>query len=662
MTPVLRAIALTALLSFSTAQPASAQSHAARTVDLFALRELGGPRSYLAPSPDGQHIAVFERAMDVARDRYTHEIVVIDLATSQARRVARAGDIILASDAGLRSGAPLDRRPVWSADGAWIYYIAEVDGRAEVWRAAADGSGSALVIPTPGDVRRLAVAADAVILETATPRDELAMVQAHALRFGFRVNEDFKPLASMLPTPRDDANATLWRFSLANGSLAHAEESDRALLSTSPRSRLIRPLDPTSTAVRPALGLFDASENGDVRCMDVACGGRLEDAWRLQDDAIIFLRRQDHALSRSALYRWSPRTGEVRQLRVESDRLAGCIVALEALHCVQDFSTQPPRLVRIDAHSGALSVTYDPNPEWRSVRLPRIQRLEYTDAEGNESFAQLVYPAGYRRGRRYPLVVVQYRALGFLNAGTGREAPIFPLAAQGYFVLSVDRPEFREREMRMSARELQQTIELDGSESRTKREANLHFIAELDSRGLIDMSRIGITGMSDGAQTLFDMLTNAPIFAAAVASSPPNDPILWPLQSGEFRRSSSNTGGLSAPWDTSTDWHRWWNDNTPAYRANEITTPLLLNMPEAEALRAFPLLARLESTNTPVETWIYPGAYHLKWRPAQIAAAQTRSIDWLNFWLRSIEPDASDDTSRVSRWNGFRDRQRATSP
>src|SRR5690606_25992642 len=131
------------------------------------------------------------------------------------------------------------------------------------------------------------------------------------------------------------------------------------------------------------------------------------------------------------------------------------------------------------------------------------------DAEGNESFAQLVYPAGYRRGRRYPLVIVQYRALGFLNAGTGREAPIFPLAAQGYFVLCVDRPEFRDRESRLPARQLEREIELDGSESRAKREANLAFIAELDARGLVDGDRIAITGMSDGAQTLFDMLTNA---------------------------------------------------------------------------------------------------------------------------------------------------------
>lgn len=659
---MLRTIALLTLLSLSIAQPASAQSHAARTEDLFALRELGGSRPYLALSPDGQRIAVFERTVDVTQDRYDHALLVIDLTTGAVERVADAGDIILASAGGLRSGAALDRRPVWSPDGRAIYYIAEVEGRAEVWRALADGGGAAVIAQPAGDVRRVAAAADALIFETATPRAELMSAEERALEFGFRVDDAFKPLASLRPIPREGAGVAFWRFSFADGSTTSASDNDCALLSPPARSNLIRALDPASRAVRPALGLFSTEGEGATRCMNAACSGRLEDAWHSGDGVIVFLRREGHALSYTGLYGWLPAAGEVRRLRIESDRLAGCVASNNAIYCVQDFATQPARLVRIDADTGTLRVLYDPNPEWRDVTLPRIERLEFTDAEGNESFAQLVYPAGYRRGRRYPLVIVQYRALGFLNAGTGREAPIFPLAAQGHFVLSVDRPEFRAREALVPARQLEREIELDGSESRVKREANLHFIAQLDARGLIDMRRLAITGMSDGAQTLFDMVTSTPIFAAAVAGSPPNDPILWPLQSAEFRASRAETTGLSAPWDGASDWHRWWEDNTPAERAAEIRASLLLNLPEAEALRAFPLLARLETTTTPVEAWIYPHAYHLKWRPAQIAAAQQRSMDWLNFWLRDVDPQAADDPGRAERWRALRVRQQAAPP
>src|SRR3546814_10673539 len=50
----------------------------------------------------------------------------------------------------------------------------------------------------------------------------------------------------------------------------------------------------------------------------------------------------------------------------------------------------------------------------------------------------LVYPVGYEPGRRYPMVIVQYRTKGFLRGGIGDEVPIQTLAGRGYFILSVD--------------------------------------------------------------------------------------------------------------------------------------------------------------------------------------------------------------------------------
>src|SRR3546814_9514621 len=53
-------------------------------------------------------------------------------------------------------------------------------------------------------------------------------------------------------------------------------------------------------------------------------------------------------------------------------------------------------------------------------------------------YGDLIYPVGYQRGTRYPMVVVQYRTRGFLRGGTGDEVPIQTLADQGFLVLSVD--------------------------------------------------------------------------------------------------------------------------------------------------------------------------------------------------------------------------------
>jgi hypothetical protein len=79
-----------------------------------------------------------------------------------------------------------------------------------------------------------------------------------------------------------------------------------------------------------------------------------------------------------------------------------------------------------------------------------------------------------------------------------------------------------------------------------------------------------------------------------------------------------------------------------------------MNLPEAEALVAFPLATRLSELHRPVDLYLYPDAYHVKWRPAQLLATQSRSMDWLDFWLRGIERDDESDPDRLARWRALR--------
>src|SRR3546814_3563140 len=64
--------------------------------------------------------------------------------------------------------------------------------------------------------------------------------------------------------------------------------------------------------------------------------------------------------------------------------------------------------------------------------------LNWLNAENVPFYGDLVYPVGYEPGRRYPMVIVQYRTKGFLRGGIGDEVPIPTLAVRGYFILSVD--------------------------------------------------------------------------------------------------------------------------------------------------------------------------------------------------------------------------------
>lgn len=621
------------------------------------LTELGGMlRENLVTSPTGDRVALFERQPSRDINRYLHRLIVVDIATGEQRTLAEAGDTILLSIAGRRSGAPLDRLPAWSPDGQFVYYLSEHDGRTEIMRARADGGGSELVIAPDGDIKRFALGVDGngLVFEKMTPHTVLAAQRNRETREGFRVDSHFTPLYSLRPLPAEDAEAQVLWLDLANGQTRRAEDAEIALLEPAQNASQIRART-AAIAYNPPLELYLKAEEREIVCSAPACTGALRDAWAIgaPSERVIFRRLEGHARTSTALYVWSPTDNHVRLLRRAEDRLEGCTLADVALICLQDFSTQPRRLVRIDLRNGALRVLYDPNPHWRSFDLPRIERLDFTDEEGNQSFAQLVYPVGYRRNQIYPLAIVQYRARGFLNAGTGAEAPIFALAAQGMFVLAVDRPEFDRRGAQMTLLELTQQTALDGSEAGMKRRAILDFIDRLQQRDMIDPTRLGITGMSDGAETLFDMLLNAPIFRAAVSASPPTDPIAYELLSAHTRARRLAQLGFSPPWDEAGAFYHWWRENSVSLRGAPISAALMLNLTESEALRAFPMLARLENTTTPTETYLYPGAYHLKWRPSQIWASQERTMAWLCFWLLDRDPA---DRELASRWRSMRDR------
>jgi dipeptidyl aminopeptidase/acylaminoacyl peptidase len=655
------------LVAAITGAPAFAR--APQALDLLNLADLGDYRSGLAVSPDGGHVAVVERRAQLGADDYTHTLVIVAIDGSGVRRIADAGGIILRNDNGRLTGAAADRAPAWSPDGRWLAYLKRVDDRVELWRVDPEGGMNDRVTNALGDVRDFAwIGADTLVVETATPRTELAGLRASQERSGFHIENDFEPYFSLrAPTP---VNAGMRRqvIDLTTGRMRDADDAEVTRLSDrgqwppeavsfdsdGRRSAWISPLAAGDPASSPALGVFASEAGRDVRCSDAACSGRLLDVWQFGSQ-IIFRRMEGHGQGVTALYVWDVVRNRVRRLRRADEELHGCVRVRGALACLQEAATQPRRLVGVDIGSGDLAILYDPNPEWRDFDLTRVERIEVRDAFGNDAFAHLVYPINYVVGRRYPVVVVQYRSRGFLRGGVGGEYPIHPLAARGYFVLSVDRPEWRGVEAQLPPDELRTRTELDGSENIMKQSALEAMLTHLDVRGLSDPDRVGVTGLSDGAETLFWAITRSDLFAAAVTSTPPIDATAWTLGSESFRN-SLRASGMHGPWpDAQGEWAEWWARNTTLLHAAEIEAPLLMNLPESEALMGFPLATRMEELGRPAEIYLYPGAFHVKWRPAQILAAQNRAMDWLDFWLRNVERGDPDEPQRLERWRALRD-------
>ena len=639
----------------SATPPAAAQARGATIDDLFALRDFAAYREPITVSSDGSRIAFVTRVTDLAHDRYRHVVHVVDTRTNRQRDIADAGDTILGSVRGRRSGVAIERVALWSPDDAWLAYLVGSDAYAELWRVRPDGR-QARRVSTPGEhVVTFSWRTDgSLVYRTGISADALADRLQQARTHGFHADSAFEPIYDVAPRIDDASPISAWRVDVATGRRRQIALADDP---TNPDDVRIVAADPRyADAERPELALEIIRDGVTRRCAHELCQGELISAWSTGTGAVVSLRRTGHHGALSEIAVWSPESGAAFSLRLSEARLSGCTYARDHLFCLEDAPTQPQRVVSIDCRSGALEIVYDPNPDWARLTLPRVERLDTVNPGGQASYAHLVYPMDYVAGARYPLVIVQYRSRGFLRGGTGGEHPIFPLSTRGYFVLSVDRPEDSERARTLSSNAFLVAAELDGSEHAMKQIAIEHFLDELESRGLIDPARIGVTGMSDGTETLFHLLLYSERrFAAAVSSSAPPDPSVWAIQSRDFRERRARFGGM-APWsEADPAWAAYWRRISPVYHLDRMRTPILFNLAETETVPAMPLVARLQEMSAPCDLFVYPGAYHNKWRPAQLRAAQMRAMAWLDLWLRDLDtPDPHDET-RISRWRAMRD-------
>jgi len=650
------ACALLASVCIGKAETALAQARGIVLDDLTALRDFAAPYSAPALSSDGSRIAIVTRTADLDGDIYLHEVHVVDTAAPfRSRVIAQAGETVLRAAQGRRSGIAIDRVALWSPDDAWIAYLVGSESYAELWRVRATGGGSRRVSLAGEHVVSFSWAPDGALLyRSAISRAERDAQIAEASRYGFRADNQFEPVFDVAPRIDDSSPVSAWRVDIGTG---QRSEIDIAAPESVPPPVRIVPADVRfADAESPELALEADLRGEPHRCAHDLCQGELLEAWAVDANTVAFQRQAGHHGVLSELAIWSLSDDTVRSVLSTEARLSGCVYALERFICLADSSTQPQRLVAIDAHSGRLQVLWDPNPTWMERAMPRVERLDASNPGGEQSFAHLVYPLDYVAGRRYPLVIVQYRSRGFLRGGTGGEYPILPLSSEGYFVLSVDRPENVARARTMSSSALLAASELDGSEASMKTIAIEHFLSDLERRGLIDPNRIGITGMSDGTETLFHLLLSSERrFAAAVTSSPPPDPSVWPLMSNEVRLRRAQNGAL-APWsETNAAWVQYWRRLSPIYHLDRMRTPILFNLSETETLPAMPLIARLQEIDAPYDLYVYPGAYHNKWRPVQIRAAQARAMAWLNLWLRDADTTDPQDDTRAERWRNMRD-------
>jgi dipeptidyl aminopeptidase/acylaminoacyl peptidase len=645
--------------------------------DLIGLREIGEPDgsrfglpSPLAVSPDGQKVAFVMTKADPAANGYCRALVVLALEAGAKPIVADVGgDPIPATDVQqgfiMQTGGTAVDVPAWSPDGQSLAYRKRVQGRTQAWIVAADGSAAHQVTNAPADVEALSWS-DAQHLVYAARTDRVRAEAAIDVEGQSGWLYDARISPEMSPRPRAAANdvRSIYVLDIATGIAAPASPDTAAAFPAEAAAGVPAPLEARSangqhawteqrdpSPLSPRILRATAGQGRTVECGDAACSDGIVGLWWAKGGrGLLFLRREGWAKGEMALYSWAPGGAPTARILRTSDVLQGCTQAAAGLLCLRENSTTPRRLVLIDERTGNVRILFDPNPEFAEVELGRVERLTWRNNLGLEAWGDLVLPPRYKPGSRLPMIVVQYHSDGFLRGGTGDEYPIFLFAAHGFAVLSVERTPF----FAAAFPDLKSWYEINTANQKNWAERR-SLLSSVETgvdlaiaKGVADPQRVGITGLSDGASTVAFALINSRKFAASAMSSCCMEPntvmtyggIAW----ADWLR------GMGYPAATAHD-TEFWRPASIALNAARIDTPILMQLADREYLLALEAFTALREQGKPVEMYVFPDEFHIKWQPAHRLAVYRRNLDWFSFWLQGREDPDPAKAAQYERWH-----------
>jgi dipeptidyl aminopeptidase/acylaminoacyl peptidase len=659
---------------------------------LLEVADFGG----VTVSPDGSRVAYRIEQASVERNTYDAVWYVQDIASAAPPLRVADGGIPLRDQTGLS----LPALATWSPDGRWIYYRALLDGRIDVWRAATDGSGATPLTQDRADVRAFALSDDGRALHYRVGAAREAVLAAEQAEYdqGIRIDRTI-PLGQglfrsgdvdgRLATQRLRDNEVI-RYPLLADEAEHWKRLDLATgsvhdlpASTSPPGPLapadlaadqgdIRSVLQELKGTRVGLVIRVGERNGlrerpgtvmavladrharvPLACTADACAGSTITGmqWRPGTDEVLFTVEEGGEGHAQAIRRWDVVSGAVhtvlwtRGLANGGVRLlpSDCGITTSTLVCVVAEPDRPPRLERVDIETGTRQLLFDPNPALaRDMATTRVRLLQWTDQEGR-SFTGQFYPARYSGAGRPPLLVSYYWCKGFVRGGLGEELPFAAFAEHGIAALCINLAPSRE----------------DGVEQYEQaRSAVESAVSLLAGQGEVDAGRVGMGGLSFGAEITMWTAMHSTVLSAASVSSLGLSPLYYLLLSNfgdAFYQRLQAGWQLGSPEQTSERWRQF----SPLFNLDRIHAPILMQLPEQEYLHsldyAVPLMRERRA-----DMYVFPNEPHQKFQPRHKLAVYTRNLDWFRFWLLDEEdPDPAKHQQYV-HWRAMKAARAAT--
>jgi hypothetical protein len=328
----------------------------------------------------------------------------------------------------------------------------------------------------------------------------------------------------------------------------------------------------------------------------------------------------------------------------------------------------PPQVFAVDSASGESRFVLDPNPHLlERFKLGRVERMSGTLANGKQWIGQLIYPADYTPGSRYPLVIQSY--YGFVmrqedfgldgtwgGAGMGlgpSQYAAYPgqlLATRNIAVLTLSVDKFS-----------------PGSSQDDEYQLAYESLAkQLIASGIADPDKIALTGFSrNGHWVEFTLAHSTFPFAAAIAADN-YDPSYFQSALFNWRNGDAQMNGAPAFGD---DLQKWMV-RAVGFNAEHIHSPLLMIdqcCGGTEMIIAkWEIFSRLKHLQKPVEMYMMPEIdthpSHLPQNPRQIMAIQDHAIDWFSFWLTGREDSSPLKIEQYRRWHSFQHSSAVANP
>lgn len=312
----------------------------------------------------------------------------------------------------------------------------------------------------------------------------------------------------------------------------------------------------------------------------------------------------------------------------------------------------PPELVAEDPKTKQIATLMDLNPQFRHLKLGRVETVRWQTREGKFGEGQLYYPPDYVPGRKYPLIVQTHgtsRERFWIDGPFSTGFAAQPLASKGFMVLQMALADPYNKGL---VPEVERIVGTD-------KEAP-YFMQFLDAaidylgkRGLIERQHIGLTGFSRTAYYALYFLTHShnPIQAAVLADGVNYGYVdcLYYLVRWDSSGCEKMNGG-TLPYGNGL---ARWQATTPTFNLDKINAAVLLQSISG-ALGEWEILSGMQWLGKPVEMLAIPEGAHVLVKPWERMTSQQGVVDWYSFWILGEEDPSPAKTEQYVRWRGLR--------